>query len=359
MPFFDKKEDVLDISLTPYGRHLLSKGKLMPKYYAFLDDDVVYDSSHASFTEQNSEIKARIIDETPSLKSMATFNSVETEISDTETISMGVSQIDALNYSNVYTNSFRPASDLNTKFLQNTIGTSKHGTDKAPRWNVQMLRGEILTAVNHTSSLPNNTGVSSPSASVLHIPQIDCEVEYNIQINQEGTDPSVAGSSLNLQPLDSRKIENSYLDIADQQIIIDLLENNGFIHDEAFDIQVFKYDNTNTDKLIPLKFLNRTIAKNYRVERDIFIEDKPEVLIASDPNTVEYYFDLRVDEEIPEYDICLGISQLESRGVYVNDYSIVCPDVLSGTTPGPGGGNDPGGGDPCDDDPCDDDIEST
>ena len=28
MPFFDKKQDVLDIQLTPYGRHLLSKGKL-------------------------------------------------------------------------------------------------------------------------------------------------------------------------------------------------------------------------------------------------------------------------------------------------------------------------------------------
>ena len=43
MTFFDKKQDVLKIELTPYGRSLLSNGKLMPKYYAFFDDDIVYD----------------------------------------------------------------------------------------------------------------------------------------------------------------------------------------------------------------------------------------------------------------------------------------------------------------------------
>lgn len=357
MPFFDKKEDVLDIQLTPYGRHLLSKGKLMPKYYAFLDDDVVYDSSHVSYAENNSAIKTRIIDETPSLKPMVTFNSVETELPDSETTVLGQPKVEITDYNNIYSNNFRPASDLNTKFLQNTIGTSKHGTDHAPRWNVQMVRGEIVSAVNHTSSLPNSTGISSPSASVIHIPQIECEVVYDIQINNIGIDPSQAGSSANLQSIESRTVGNSYLDISDDQVIIDLLEKNGFVHDEAFDIQVFRYDDTNKDKLLPLKFLNRTIAKNYRIEKDIFFDDEPEAIVADDPNVVEYYFDLRVDEEIPQYDICLGISQLESRGIYVNDYSIVCPDVLAqitGSVP-----PTPSGSDECDDDPCDDDIVST
>ena len=40
MKFFNKKEDVLDIQLTQYGKHLLSKGELEPTYYAFFDDDV-------------------------------------------------------------------------------------------------------------------------------------------------------------------------------------------------------------------------------------------------------------------------------------------------------------------------------
>ena len=43
MGFFDKKEDVMEIELTPHGRYLLSQGKLMPAFYAFLDDDILYD----------------------------------------------------------------------------------------------------------------------------------------------------------------------------------------------------------------------------------------------------------------------------------------------------------------------------
>ena len=48
MGFFDKKEEVVEIQLTQYGKHLLSRGKMMPKYYAFFDDDVVYDFRYAA-----------------------------------------------------------------------------------------------------------------------------------------------------------------------------------------------------------------------------------------------------------------------------------------------------------------------
>ena len=39
MGFFNKKEDVLHIELTPHGRYLLSIGKLLPSHYRFFDDD--------------------------------------------------------------------------------------------------------------------------------------------------------------------------------------------------------------------------------------------------------------------------------------------------------------------------------
>ena len=44
MTFFNKKTDVIDIELTPYGRYLLSIGKLKPKFYDFTDDDILYDA---------------------------------------------------------------------------------------------------------------------------------------------------------------------------------------------------------------------------------------------------------------------------------------------------------------------------
>ena len=43
MTFFNQKEEVLQIELTQYGKYLLSRGKWKPAYYAFFDDDVIYD----------------------------------------------------------------------------------------------------------------------------------------------------------------------------------------------------------------------------------------------------------------------------------------------------------------------------
>ena len=78
MKFFNKKEDILEIELTPYGRKLLSHGKLKPEFYAFFDDDILYDTGKAGFSETNSQSKTRIIDETPSMKPQAVNFGVET-----------------------------------------------------------------------------------------------------------------------------------------------------------------------------------------------------------------------------------------------------------------------------------------
>jgi len=42
--FLNKKEQVIDFQLTPYGVQRLSVGKLSPEYYAFFDDGILYDS---------------------------------------------------------------------------------------------------------------------------------------------------------------------------------------------------------------------------------------------------------------------------------------------------------------------------
>ena len=51
MSFFDRKEEVLEIQLTPHGRYLLSLGEFQPVYYSFFDDDIVYDSNYIGYSE--------------------------------------------------------------------------------------------------------------------------------------------------------------------------------------------------------------------------------------------------------------------------------------------------------------------
>ena len=80
MTFFNKKTDVIDIELTPYGRYLLSIGKLKPKYYEFTDDDILYDiSADGTSTEGNENAHNRIVTNTPKLKTLYLKKGVESD----------------------------------------------------------------------------------------------------------------------------------------------------------------------------------------------------------------------------------------------------------------------------------------
>jgi hypothetical protein len=48
--FLDKKEQVIDFQLTPYGNYLLSTGIFKPAYYAFYDSNILYDKQYARGT---------------------------------------------------------------------------------------------------------------------------------------------------------------------------------------------------------------------------------------------------------------------------------------------------------------------
>lgn len=366
MSFFDKKEEVLDLKLTPYGRHLLSRGKLKPVYYAFLDDDIIYDSDAANFTESNDEIKARIIDETPSLKPHYTMNSVETTINDNEYDEIDYDDQAALDALTQPYDKYSPLSDLNTKFLQNTIGTSNSSKKNAPFWDVLNLRGEITKATRTTnsevsSSVEYQNDIDTPSL-VTNIPQIDVEIEYFATLKRSSDadylEITNKLSSLNLPPPEV-EADGTYIYIQEDQLLSRIYERNAFEFDEAFDIQVFKYvqeGNANTsNNWKQLKFLN----KPKRIIKDILMDEEEQeefIELETTPDVVEYYFDLRVDEEIAIKDICQAVAQLEGvdditldLGI---DIDIDCKDLI--LTPD-GGGEGP---DKCSDDICDDEVES-
>ena len=67
MTFFNNKEQVVKFELTPYGRYLMSIGKLSPHSYEFIDDDIIYDDQIMSGSEIQNETYERIKFETPKL----------------------------------------------------------------------------------------------------------------------------------------------------------------------------------------------------------------------------------------------------------------------------------------------------
>ena len=81
MSYLDPKERVIDLQLTSYGKYLLSTGKLNPAYYAFFDEDIIYDASYAGVdTEEQSAIEPRIQENTPRFSSQTVYSGRELEI---------------------------------------------------------------------------------------------------------------------------------------------------------------------------------------------------------------------------------------------------------------------------------------
>lgn len=268
MSFFDKKEDVLEIVLTPHGRSLLSKGKLMPAYYAFLDDDIIYDVASVGDTEANYQVKSRILENTPSLKPQTNYSDLMVKFTDNEP--------DLTN-------------DVVKKNIY-TLGSSEVIEDYAPSWNVQLRKGEI-TSASKTLEVEEKP---------LNIPQLNVEIEYALSVGSTNSIKQRRGIVQSSErPMSIIYEDGTYLKVDEEQILAQILEENGFKHSDKLEIEVFKFDDAEEEKLIPLKFLKR----DKEFQNDLYMPNQEANTSNIDditPHTVEYYFDVRVDKEIPK-----------------------------------------------------------
>ena len=276
MQFFDDKEEVMDVILTPFGKHLLSQGRLDPTYYAFYDDDILYDSAWASGSnEVQNNIETRIQNDTPRTKQQSVFSGVETNVKvRNELIRTALSASGFTETSGLDSNTPYVAQDTeNNKiynqealqqmgdrfdFMNLPLGRSAINSKKLPAWNLSMLKGEIS----------GSSGSVSTTSGFEQIPQMNITMKYKIYVDEMGnTQPALASNSTTVAysntifptpettpPLNvSGEIspdqfteiaslifdDQTYFSIQNGKIIIDLLEENVDFKKENFDIQVF------------------------------------------------------------------------------------------------------------------------
>ena len=182
MSFFDQKQEVLDVTLTTYGRYLYSIGRLLPEYYAFFDEDIIYDSSHSASPwhepEDQNDIEERILRQTPRMKPVTNRSGVESSMkrqvklikskfgqqrSGHELISGTKSSMVDINFQHELERDYSFGMPL---------GKTSYTNDKPPSFRVSMLAGEI-TSHSQTFEDPN-------IGSNHRIPQIDIEIHYDI-----------------------------------------------------------------------------------------------------------------------------------------------------------------------------------
>ena len=269
MAYFDDKEDVLGIELTPLGRTLLAQGKLMPTYYTFLDDDVLYDIESSGDTESNYQIKTRILNETPRVRPQTNLKDLDLKNKDLHPDLVN----DVVKY-NLY-----------------PLGTSNNKEKEVPSWKVNVLNNELASTQNYLST----------SYGIHDIPQLNINLEYALSIGNVNKIPDQTGLTVspNLQ-ISKVYSDGTFLKIEEEQAILQILERNGFIHGESIQVEAFLFDDAEEEKLIPLKFMKQ----NREIQNDLLVDvDNLEDLSTEpNPNTVEYYFDVRVDKEIPTSD---------------------------------------------------------
>tara|TARA_R100000664_G_C2745857_1_gene133610 strand:- start:622 stop:1761 length:1140 start_codon:yes stop_codon:yes gene_type:complete len=358
--FFNKKEDVIDLKLTRYGRHLLSMGKFKPEYYSFFDSDIIYDSQYGgneivTGSNQNLESQshiARRIKETPRIKTQTVFGGSETEVKEINEhirggkLSLGYGNLKkddekyTLQDKEVY-NLLSPKLQQNiekTMFSAMPIGSSEIGGRYKPAWDIRAYKTPI------SSSVPFYDG---DGAQMVSIPQLEMDHTIHTFYETEGEDffnsdfppedaedepQSISSFSPNeeVDYTESGRLatpiypDGSYITQQQDYVFLDVVERNTDFSRENFDIEVFKIENNpdGTEQMIPLSFFTEEIT-NLETPEDLLNETFPVL----DDSYVEYYFNVNVDREIDEEILC-DIKLKDKKRDFFIDYQLeyTCPD---------------------------------
>ena len=328
MTFFNPKEEVLDIKLTQYGRHLLSKGTMKPVYYAFFDEGVVYDAGNAGFSEDKDAAEKRIQDETPFNKTQHCFTGRDEFLFD------GVNDTEDRKELGIYERMFT---------LTDALGTSELGSTKMPYFSLNFLDGKLKNSVNHQTGSIRATNVPEGSDTfysqqLLKIPQLEVDVEYKIAV-VDPEDPQIKFTpDFNLSPAIIYKNGLNVAVGADDVLIL-AEEGNTLCGHENFDIEVFEMTGLSgslgEEVWIPMAFERplEMVKGNLLLDKSaaraaMGLKKGEEVEI--DPSFVEYYLDIQTDKEIPESIVCNALSKIKNKGN--NIYSpcgvdFDCPDL--------------------------------
>jgi len=343
--FFNKKEEVIDLQLTEYGKYLLSLGRLRPEYYAFFDDDILYDPESGGFTEHQNSTEGRIKDETPSLKIVPQITSAETRVN------QFVGNVESYRRARLVAEAANAVTrgeltiedmilyiyELNTTgestwaawggILEDSLafdqqpfrrtplsnidplGNSSLAKSYAPSWSIETAIGEIsssansITVRNASYNVPESVpgagdgqAIARVAGPVHEIPQLNIEIDYKTftksgNYTVEAISPELNGSV--------------FLAMRPGYFLIDILEENTDYLKENFEIEVFHSGSATFDSN------GRIISPLQPGPPDApaltsltFLEDSsiatPQNMNDGQVPNVEYYMDVLTDKEIPD-----------------------------------------------------------
>tara|TARA_A100000172_G_scaffold81152_1_gene73387 strand:- start:5337 stop:6332 length:996 start_codon:yes stop_codon:yes gene_type:complete len=310
MKFLNKKEQVFDIQLTPYGKQKLSMGKFNPTYYAFFDDNVLYDIryAHTDGAEVQNDIHKRIKQETAYLEGQAIFNQI---LSGTTVAGGLFGNVTLTQEDNLYTTD---------AFIGDALLQSQE-QNVAPAWKVITMQGTI------SSSIPTFTGSLSPttinrSKMEAGITQVNIDAHYAL-VAEESQVRVTLENLRNVQDTSPLFADDTVVRLEQKDALIYVEELNTELLVDNFDVEVFEVPTGEDAELRRLYFKNKVP----QVVDGMLVHAAPvENTQELDRDSVEYYFSIDKDYQIDPKIACKYLNQFNTED-YLIDLDFDCEDI--------------------------------
>jgi hypothetical protein len=266
MSFFNKKEDVIDIKLTQYGKLLLSKGGFNPVSYRFFDDGVLYDAAHAGIVENQNDAEDRIR-EAQHPRTQYVFAGIETKVDQLhEAISSGELPLELAD--------ILPDNEERENALRYNLSTNTFTSQ-----DMSYLRVDAYGAPL-TGSLQYYSGSNVPQV----VPQLTCEATYNISKETIENPELLEEFYLSEDYMEGSVVfQDAVYSLDEEYMLFDLHELNTSRDNDNFEVSVYEIvPGTATDDeevLIPL----------HHGDLENPLKD------------VNNYFEILLDTQIPDY----------------------------------------------------------
>ena len=229
MTFINKKEEVIEVRLTQFGKRQISKEGFRPFYYAFYDDDIIYDSKYVGLTEDQNSIQDRI-SSNQRLRTVPTVNGIESTY-DLNTQKINNKELEV--FSRLDTVHRTKEKD---EILHCSLENLSTGQQTVPRFNLKMNSGQI-----------KGPTVSYDEGSLIKIPQIETEIEHEVLFDYDSATEYLSYDNLddetweNLGPEEVNFLDNTRISILNNgEFSFSLEEFNTEYRRDNFEIEFYE-----------------------------------------------------------------------------------------------------------------------
>lgn len=331
MSFFNKKEEVIEVILTSYGKYKLSRGEWKPEYYAFFDEDILYDSRYAGYSEISGTTEARIQENTPAIRAQTSYSDLPKQVK-----KLGRAKDAAAaakrNQGKIYANALRATTTVAPYMLP--LGNSSVSSEKnlyAPAWEIRALKNDFTASMAF---------VSSSYDTIVRIPQLKIDIPYTTEIhnsdagdsstfedtqnndatelNDNGMDgEALPGTGLPMDMLSMVQFgDGSFLTIENDYLVLEINELNSAAAVDQFFVEVWEVEKD--EELQPRDKAGQSLTRLHFVKYpdpvvNGILLDESEMpadynLANLDDSYVEYFMDIQADEEIDSTTVCTTIA---------------------------------------------------